>query len=69
MIGRENEGVKSWAGHKKHPVIAAGLNPFCSLIPSFVWDQVRKHTNAVEQSHEKSYALGKQQALVPALLK
>jgi hypothetical protein len=61
--------AQAWAKQKKNPVIAAGLNPFCSLVPSSTWEKVRKHTNAVEQSHQKSYALGRQQALVPGILK
>jgi hypothetical protein len=55
------------AEHKRYEVIAAGLNQHCSLIPSEIWEELRKHTNAVEQSHQKSYALGNQSPLVPAI--
>ncbi|PGG96334.1 hypothetical protein AJ80_09842 [Polytolypa hystricis UAMH7299] len=45
-----------------------GLNKFCSLIPHSIYDSVRNHTNAAEQTHNKSYAFGRAQALLPAVL-
>jgi hypothetical protein len=65
---RENEKVKTWAKHKKDPVIAAGLNQHCSLMPKEVWDRLRTNTNAVEQNYNKFYALGRQRQLVLAIL-
>jgi hypothetical protein len=67
-LEHEREDVRNWAVHKKHDVIAAGLNKFCSLMSRITWDQVRKHTNAVEQAANKSYAYGKRQDLLPAII-
>ncbi|KAK2793175.1 hypothetical protein FQN52_001823 [Onygenales sp. PD_12] len=64
----ENEKVRNWAAHKKNQVIAAGLNKFCSLIPADVYDSVRNHTNAAEQTHNKSYAFGRGQTLLQGVL-
>jgi hypothetical protein len=64
----EDERTTGWVNHKRNPIIAAGLNPSCSLIPLEIWTNLRKHTNAVEQSHWKSYALGKQATLMPAIM-
>lgn len=68
LLEAEDERTIGWVQHKRNPVIAAGLNPNCSLIPQAIWVELRKHTNAVEQSHWKSYALGKQTTLVPAII-
>jgi len=52
----------------KSAVIAAGLNKYCSLIPHHIFDMVRKSTNAVEQTHNKSNRCGKQLTLLQAIL-
>jgi hypothetical protein len=57
-----------WAKHKLHPLIASGLNKHCSLIEKETYDEIRSHTNAVEQSANKSYSVGKRQDLLPAIL-
>ncbi|BCR90382.1 uncharacterized protein ACHE_60268A [Aspergillus chevalieri] len=61
------DNVFHWAQHKRDPVIAAGLNKHCSLIPSEHWDFIRNSTNTAEQTHNKSYAFGRQQLLLPAV--
>lgn len=65
----EDANVRSWAIHKKGAVIKAGLNKACSHIQSHFFDELRNHTNAVEQSHQKSYASGKYLTLVEAVKK
>ena len=54
---------------KKNPVIKAGLCKGCSKIDPIFFDRLRNHTNAVEQSHQKSYASGKYLTLVEAVRK
>ncbi|OKP09326.1 hypothetical protein PENSUB_5331 [Penicillium subrubescens] len=56
-----------WAEHKAHEVIAAGLCKACSLIRPEFWDEVQNSTNAVEQSHNKSYSMGKYETLLGAI--
>ncbi|OJJ94572.1 hypothetical protein ASPACDRAFT_37780, partial [Aspergillus aculeatus ATCC 16872] len=63
----EDDSVVNWANQKKSAVIKAGLIKACSGIPSVFYDQLRHHTNAVEQSHQKSYASGKYLTLVEAV--
>lgn len=65
----ENKNVQNWATHKKSAVIKAGLNKACSKIQPYYFDLLRNHTNAVEQSHQKSYASGKYLTLVEAVKK
>jgi hypothetical protein len=50
-------------------VIKAGLNKACSKIQPYYFDLLRNHTNAVEQSHQKSYASGKYLTLLEAVKK
>lgn len=39
----------------------------CSSIPNEIFEQVRRHTNAVEQAHNKSYSGGRYLELVAAI--
>jgi hypothetical protein len=59
--------VQDWVQHKRNPVIAAGLNKYCSMIPIEVYENLSKNTNSAEQTHNKSYAFGRQQPLLIAL--
>ena len=47
-IAHESRSVANWVRHKRHPVIASGLNKYCSLINHKLFDRLRHHTNAVE---------------------
>ncbi|BCR90626.1 uncharacterized protein ACHE_60512A [Aspergillus chevalieri] len=67
LITYENANVQNWAVQKKGKVIKAGLNKACSKIQPHYFDVLRNHTNAVEQSHQKSYASGKYLTLVQAV--
>ena len=68
-IAHESQLVANWARHKRHPVIASGLNKHCSLINHKLFNKLRHHINAVKQSANKSYAFGIQQFLLPAIAK
>jgi hypothetical protein len=59
--------MQFWAKHKKHPLIASGLNKYCSLMDPKTYEEVRSHTNAAEQSANKSYSVGMRQDLLPAI--
>lgn len=61
--------LAQWVEHKEIPLIAAGLCKACSPIPEEIYDQSRRHTNAVEQSHYKAYFLGTRDSLLQAVLK
>ena len=63
----KSELVVNWARHKRHLVIASGLNKHCSLINHKLFNKLRHYTNAVEQSANKSYALGIRQFLLPVV--
>ncbi|KAL2822919.1 hypothetical protein BJX63DRAFT_1510 [Aspergillus granulosus] len=52
---------------KKSAIVKAGLNKACTRIHPIYFDQLRNHTNAVEQSHQKSYTLGMYLTLVQAV--
>ncbi|KMP09240.1 hypothetical protein CISG_04911 [Coccidioides immitis RMSCC 3703] len=67
LIAHENQKVQDWARHKKDIIIASGLNKHCSLIPEHIYERLRKHTNAAEKTHNKSYAFGKHESLLQAL--
>ncbi|ODM21423.1 hypothetical protein SI65_02267 [Aspergillus cristatus] len=67
LIKFEDANVQTWAIQKKSPVIKAGLNKACSKIQSHYFAALRNHTNAVEQSHQKSYASGKYLTLTEAV--
>jgi hypothetical protein len=69
LLEYESPQVQNWAIQKKSAVIKAGLNKACSKIRPFYFDKLRNHTNAVEQSHQKSYATGKYLTLVEAVKK
>jgi hypothetical protein len=59
--------MQLWAKHKKHPLIASGLNKHCSLMKKETYEEFRSHTNAAEQSANKSYSVGKRQDLLAAV--
>lgn len=61
--------VAEWARHKRHSVIAAGLNKACSLMKSEYFEKIRNITNAVEQSHYMSYYMGTYDTLLGATLR
>ena len=61
--------MQNWAVQKKSAVIKAGLNQSCSKIQPHYFNLLQNHTNAVEQSHQKSYASGKFLTLVEAARK
>lgn len=65
----EDAKAHNWARAKKDPVIKAGLNRACSKIRPCFLDELYTHTNAVEQSHNKSYASGKDLTLTEAVKK
>ncbi|KAI2757724.1 hypothetical protein CBS147339_2395 [Penicillium roqueforti] len=69
LIIAHNPELKGWAEHKKIDVIAAGLCNACSPIDSMFFEEARKHTNAVEQSHYKSYHMGTQDTLLGTVTK
>ena len=68
-IGHDDETVRNWAQHRRHLFIRARLNKHCSLIPTEYYDSVRNITNAVEQTHFKSYATEKYTTLLGAIFK
>lgn len=68
-LEHESVAVQNWAIQKRSAVIKAGLNKACSRIQPHYFDILRNHTNAVEQSHQKSYASGKYLSLVEAVKK
>jgi hypothetical protein len=53
----------------KSAVIKAGLNKACSKIQPLYFDILRNHTNAAEQSHQKSYTSGSYLTLAEAVKK
>ncbi len=64
---QSSESVIQWAIHKEHPSIASGINQFCSEMDPTLFKKVRNHTNAVEQTHYKSNALGRRLPLLRAI--
>jgi hypothetical protein len=68
-IAFDSDDIKHWASHKKQDWVAQGLNMHYSPMSSVVFGQLRKHTNAVESSHHKANASGKQVTLLQALLR
>ncbi|OXV07247.1 hypothetical protein Egran_04985 [Elaphomyces granulatus] len=68
LQGHDDETVRNWAQHRRHLFIRARLNKHCSLIPTEYYDSVRNITNAVEQTHFKSYATEKYTTLLGAIL-
>ncbi|KAJ5195005.1 uncharacterized protein N7498_008443 [Penicillium cinerascens] len=68
-ILEHDPNLKYWVRHKRHPVIAAGLCKACSGVSPEFFSRFRPHTNAVEQSHNKSYALGTYDSLLGAVTK
>ncbi|KAF2809704.1 uncharacterized protein BDZ99DRAFT_387971, partial [Mytilinidion resinicola] len=62
-----NDKVQGWARHKRHPIIASGLNKYCSDVDPEIWDKLRKNTNATEQTHYKSDSMGRRLSLLRAI--
>ncbi|KAJ5424918.1 hypothetical protein N7445_010891 [Penicillium cf. griseofulvum] len=69
LIKEHHPDLKGWVKHKEIDVIAAGLCKACSPIKPEFFEEARKHTNAVEQSHYKSYFMGTQDTLLGAVTK
>ncbi|KAJ6107880.1 hypothetical protein N7523_009203 [Penicillium sp. IBT 18751x] len=69
LIEEHEPDLKFWVRHKRHPVIAAGLCQACSGVSPEFFSRFRPHTNAIEQSHNKSYALGTYDSLLGAVTK
>ncbi|KAJ5330317.1 hypothetical protein N7476_000100 [Penicillium atrosanguineum] len=69
LIEEQDPNLKYWVRHKRHPVIAAGLCKACSGVRPEFFSRFRPHTNTVEQSHNKSYALGTYDSLLGAVTK
>ncbi|KAJ5195557.1 uncharacterized protein N7498_008995 [Penicillium cinerascens] len=69
LIEEHEPDLKYWVRHKRHPVIAAGLCQACSGVSPKFFSRFRPHTNAVEQIHNKSYALGTYDSLLGAVTK
>ncbi|KAA8651948.1 uncharacterized protein ATNIH1004_000848 [Aspergillus tanneri] len=67
LYENNDEKIQQWAAHKADPVIAAGLNRFCSRMDSSIFQKAIPHTNAGEQSHQKGYMWGKKLSLVKAV--
>jgi hypothetical protein len=61
------DAVVQWAIHKKQACIASGINKYCSMIDHELYDNTRRQTNAVEQTHHKSGSLGKRLSLLQAV--
>ena len=61
------KSVVDWAHHKEQRSIASGINPFCSEMDSGLFNEIRKNTNAVEQTHYKSNSLGRRLPLLRAI--
>ncbi|OJD09622.1 hypothetical protein ACJ73_10181 [Blastomyces percursus] len=68
LIANESDKVADWAQHKKNSIIAAGINENCSLMPVLVYKEIQKHTNAVEQTHNKSLKWGRYGSLLGTVL-
>ena len=67
FIANETPTIQRWAVHKRNPVIAAGLNKYCSLMAQRDWDILSRTSNAVEQSANKSYSYGTNLPLLAAI--
>lgn len=59
--------VIDWAKNKKYYLIASGYNKSCSSVDPEIFDQLRKHTNAVESTHYKSNSMGRYLSLLRAV--
>ena len=64
---QSSDSVVNWAIHKEQPSIASGINRFCSEMDPALFEKVRDHTNAAEQTHYKSNALGRRLPLLRAI--
>ncbi|OJD22190.1 hypothetical protein ACJ73_06466 [Blastomyces percursus] len=68
LIANESGNVAYWAQHKRNSIIAAGINGNCSLMPVSIYKEIQKHTNAVEQTHNKSLKWGRYGSLLGTVL-
>ncbi|KAK9241993.1 hypothetical protein V1506DRAFT_524946 [Lipomyces tetrasporus] len=59
--------ISEWAKHKRTRWIREGLCQACSPIPSPIFRHLRKNTNAVEQTHNKSNFGGRRLTLLQAV--
>ncbi|KAJ5588704.1 hypothetical protein N7537_011382 [Penicillium hordei] len=69
LIKKHTPELEGWIRHKQIDVIAAGICKACSPMNPEFFEDARKHTNAVEQSHYKSYHMGTQDTLLSAVIK
>ncbi|CAI7611440.1 unnamed protein product [Penicillium viridicatum] len=69
LIKEHTPELEGWIRDKQIDVIAAGICKACSPMKPEFFDNARKHTNAVEQSHYKSYHMGTQDTLLSAVMK
>lgn len=69
VLDNGSEKVQQRARHKADPIIAAGLNQACSEVDPVSFKKASPHTNACEQTHQKSYMWGKRLPLLQAVLK
>ncbi|KAJ6034340.1 uncharacterized protein N7446_009089 [Penicillium canescens] len=67
LIKENTPEFADWATHKEITVIAAGLCQAFSLIKPEFFKATRNHTNAVEQTHYKSYWMGTRDSLLQAV--
>ncbi|OQD70543.1 hypothetical protein PENANT_c255G11182 [Penicillium antarcticum] len=59
--------IQEWAKHKMRDNIASGLHRGSSKVPWTIFDETRRNTNAVEQSHFKANNRGRQLTLLNAV--
>lgn len=65
----ESASLRNWARHKQNKFIMHGLNKNLTHTNPALFAALRKNDNAVEQSHYKANARGKQLSLVAAILR
>ena len=68
-IAHESQSVANWARHKRHPVIALGINKYCSLIKHELFNRLKHYINTVKQSVNKLYTFNIRQFLLPAVIR
>ena len=61
--------IYAWCEHKKYRYIAAGINPFCSLIEKNRFNSIRSNINGVEVIHFKLNTQGIQLPLLVAIFR
>jgi len=61
------KSVVNWAYYKEQRSIALGINPFCLEMDSGLFNEIRKNTNAIKQTHYKSNSLSRRLLLLQAI--